>query len=96
MRLNELVDKAYLNAVEHGFHDERRPFAVAIALLHSELSEALEAHREGDWGGMQEELADIAIRLGDLCGQFNIDLELAVARKMERNEARPRLHGKAY
>lgn len=95
-RLNELVRKAHENAVEKGFHKEDRPFAVGIALLHSELSEALEAHRNEDWELVKEELADVAIRLGDLCGQYGIDLDKAVLDKMKYNETRARLHGKTY
>src|SRR6188508_2643758 len=32
----------------HGFHDSGRPFSEAIALIHSEVSEALEAWRSND------------------------------------------------
>lgn len=96
MRLSELVDRAHTNAKRNGFHDEEREFAVGIALLHSELSEALEAHRKDDWNGVKEELADVAIRLGDLCGQFNVDLEQEVQVKMAYNETRKYRHGKEY
>lgn len=34
-------------AVDHGFWEEDRNFGEMIALMHSELSEALEAHRDG-------------------------------------------------
>ena len=43
MRLKEYVDKCHQMAREKGFHDEPRQLAVDIALLHSELSEVLEA-----------------------------------------------------
>jgi len=45
MEINELVYQAHLNAVLHGFHDIPREFGTLIALIHSELSEALEADR---------------------------------------------------
>ena len=45
MSLNELRDEALRIAVEHGFKDASVP--EDIALMHSELSEALEEHRNG-------------------------------------------------
>lgn len=47
MEINELVKKAHDNAVKHGFWEPPLPFGTAIALIHSELSEALEEEREG-------------------------------------------------
>lgn len=55
--LNQLRDEAYKNSVEHGFHDADKEFSISksgfhalfaqrIALIHSELSEALEADRK--------------------------------------------------
>lgn len=49
MTLNELRDLAYNTAKEKGFWEDERNFAECIALMHSELSEALEADRKGDW-----------------------------------------------
>lgn len=40
--------EVYENNVAHGWFEEDRPFTSDIALLHSEVSEMLEAHRE--WG----------------------------------------------
>lgn len=65
-----------------------------LMLIVSELGEALEAHRKGDMKNFAEELADVAIRLGDLCGGLDIDLEWEIIQKMEYNQTRPRLHGK--
>ncbi len=47
MNINELIKAAYANAVVHGFWEEDRPFAEQIALMHAELSEALEEYRDG-------------------------------------------------
>jgi NTP pyrophosphatase (non-canonical NTP hydrolase) len=44
----------------------------------------------------KEELADVAIRLGDLCGGLGIDLETEILNKMAINESRPYKHGKSF
>ena len=45
MEIKTLVAKAHENAVKHGFWEPTLPFGTAIALIHSELSEALEEER---------------------------------------------------
>lgn len=94
--LNDLIKEIHWNAVNKGFWDIPREFGTLIALIHSELSEALEADREGDKEHVGEELADVFIRLADLCGGLEIDIESAILAKMEKNKDRPRMHGKEY
>lgn len=48
MEIKTLVTKAHENAVKHGFWEPPLPFGTAIALIHSELSEALEEERNGN------------------------------------------------
>jgi NTP pyrophosphatase (non-canonical NTP hydrolase) len=71
-----------------------------IALMHSELSECLEAIRGnipwGEKGCESEELADLFIRLMDYCGRFGIDLARAVHEKQLKNLQRPFRHGKGF
>lgn len=47
MNLNELRDKAYRNAVVHGWHEENMSDEHFLCLVISELMEAVEADRKG-------------------------------------------------
>lgn len=73
-----------------------------LALVHSEVSEALEAVRDGKFTaytkdgkpeGMVVELADTMIRIMHLAGLLGLDLEDAVEMKMAANQKRPYRHG---
>jgi len=89
--------QAYETAKSKGWHDRERETGTILALIHSEVSEALEADREGDQANFTEELADVCIRIFDLCGSRSIDLEGAIETKMEKNKGRSYKHGnKAY
>lgn len=105
MNLNELVEKAHETAVKHGFWEPAPEIGTSIALIHSELSEALEEVRAGRPNiyfngdkpeGVGPELADAAIRIGDLCGHLGINLDEMVRIKMKYNDGRPYKHGKKF
>src|SRR5262245_2980686 len=114
----QLQHEAYRNGVDKGFWFAKNPQthgAEKIALMHSELSEALEAMRVGRWQdtprpatakeveqeglreqvveGVGSELADVVIRILDLCGAAQIDLASLVLNKMTKNRERPPMHG---
>lgn len=84
------------NAFKKGFWQEDRKVSELLALIHSEVSEALEADRKNDKEGFREELADIVIRVFDLCGGLKIDLESEIKKKIEKNKKREHKHGKKY
>jgi NTP pyrophosphatase (non-canonical NTP hydrolase) len=67
-----------------------------LALIHSEVSEALEGMRNGDEANVAEEMADIVIRVLDFCGWKGINIEQEVVNKMAKNRKRPRLHGRVF
>ena len=89
------------NAVEHGWWDEPREDGTVLALVHAEVSECLEALREGNppdkqcpWLSQAEvELADVVIRIMDFCERKGWALGRALVAKHEFNKSRPFMHG---
>ena len=70
-------------------------FSNKLALIHSEISEAMEGDRKGLYDAhlpkrlMREvELADAVIRIFDLAGAYGMDLGAAIAEKMAYNLSR--------
>lgn len=89
------------NAVDKGWWEEDHNEAELIALEHAELSEALEAMRHGnppsehipEFSGVEEELADVIIRIMDHAAAKGHRVADAVVAKMAFNTTRPHRHG---
>ena len=91
--LNELAHEIRLNNERNGFiWDPERDIPTLLALIHSEVSEALEAHR--DEKPLDEELADVIIRVLDLSDRLELNIDKAVREKIEKNKLRGFKHGK--
>jgi NTP pyrophosphatase (non-canonical NTP hydrolase) len=92
------------NAKAKGFWDKDRTPAESIALMHSELSEALEAYRNGNpkskkikgFSHAAEEFADAVIRIMDLAEHEGIHLGAAIIAKIKHNAGRLPMHGKEF
>src|SRR5579872_734695 len=116
--INAMVAECHGRSVRAGwYHDPKtgepvhRNVGEMLALVHSEVSEALEAQRKNlndshlpDRKGIEVEIADAVIRLCDLAGYLNLDLGGAYAEKLIFNasrvdhklEARSKEGGKAF
>ena len=72
-----------------------------LALIHSEISEALEGLREGNpkskklpfFTTVEEELADAMIRIADYAKMYDLRVAEAMVAKVEYNTGRPFKHG---
>lgn len=129
--LNELSKQVHENAKSKGFFDSEKNIGEMLCLIHSEVSEALEADRKNHYTelpniqlkGMadknfghtyhyddifklgfeedvkntfEDELADVVIRVLDLCAFKGIDIESHIKAKMRYNAMREHKHGKKY
>lgn len=85
-------------ATHKAYYLNNRNQGEMIALMHSELSEALEALRSKDESknNAAEELADCCIRIFDYCEAYGIDLEKEIKDKMRINKKRKIKHGKKF
>ena len=101
MEISQMQEEVHRTAVEHGWWEKPRPVGEVLMLMVTELAEAMEAYRSGNpesekipgFSQMEEELADVVIRLLDFAGGEDLDIEGALIAKMLYNEKRPYRHG---
>jgi hypothetical protein len=100
--LNGLAADIYNTNVGIGWYSDRktgeridRNVGEMLALIHSEVSEALEGHRKGlmdthltERPMIEVELADTLIRVFDLAGYLGLDIGGAFVAKREYNAVR--------
>jgi len=129
--INKLAEEIHNNAKRKGFYEDEKNIGEMLCLVHSEVSEALEADRKNrfssvdeitlkgladkDFGAsynndddfknqfeisvkdtFEDELADVVIRVFDLCAFKGIDIESHIKAKMRFNSMREHKHGKKY
>jgi len=100
-KIKNLQIQIHRNAVTKKFWNKDQDISIyheatVIALIGSEVNEAIEAHRNGNMENLKEELADIVIRTLDVAEHFDFNLMEAVHDKMIINKQRPNKHNKRY
>lgn len=71
MNFNELRDKAYKSACEHGFHDERYSDEHCKMQIICEVAEMVEAHREGNFADVEAFKKIDTVNDNDFKDKFN-------------------------
>jgi NTP pyrophosphatase (non-canonical NTP hydrolase) len=99
MNFKELMDLVFQEYVANGFADkftENKEFddLVEMALITTEVSEAIESLRNNDLPELGYECADIIIRVMNFCNRKGIDLERFILLKNNVNMKREKYHGK--
>jgi hypothetical protein len=105
LSVEEIMAVAFETEASKGWHDVPRSLTEDIALVHTELSEAVEEVRDrrspqdiryGEQGkpeGIAVEYADAIIRLCASAARHKIPLVRAIAEKLEFNLTRSPRHG---
>lgn len=91
LRKNHYADKAISNGLMHDMELERTDDEFH---LNKDIWKTL--FQDKIKSSFEDEIADVAIRLFDLCGGLGIDLEKHIELKMKYNSMRGYKHGKAF
>lgn len=91
LRKNHYADRAIVESLAHDLELDRtdEEFLLKALVWKSKFEENIKS-------SFEDEIADVAIRLFDLCGGLGIDLEKHIEMKMKYNSMRGYKHGKAF
>lgn len=100
---NDISERTTKVAEDHGWTIDQDPvnLTAKICLVHSELSEAVEAIRIGNpeskkiptFTLLEEELADVILRIMHIGYRMDLEVGGAVVHKLLYNQKRPYKHG---
>ena len=91
LRKDDYADQAVLESLAHDLELDRTDEEFMLKAINWKTS-----FEQGVKSSFEDELADVAIRLFDLCGGLNIDLEKHIEMKMKYNSMRGYKHGKKF
>jgi NTP pyrophosphatase (non-canonical NTP hydrolase) len=91
LRKDDYADQAVLESLAHDLELDRTDEEFMLKAINWKT-----AFEQGVKSSFEDELADVAIRLFDLCGGLNIDLEKHIEMKMKYNSMRGYKHGKKF
>lgn len=100
-QINILQEICHKDAKANGWWNKPPEVGTALMLMVSELGEACEAERKDirssehipEFSGIEEELADVIIRILDFAGYHNLRIADAIASKVTFNRTRGYKHG---
>ena len=106
LALSRKVENGQIVETENSKATKDAFIAQKIGLIMSECGEALEAMRKPNYeangygigvkDSFADEIADAIIRLLDLCGELNINIDAQIQWKMDHNNGRSEKHGKEF
>ena len=93
--INQFINASTACARDHGFEVTDANLPCHLMLVVTEVAEAMEEWRldPPDYVKLTTELADVVLRVFNIAGFLDLDLEAAMRAKHEKNLLRPLRHG---